>query len=74
MKTDKPNKGETLTMALDYWRDDAKKGAKVEVVKSRKWKTCASRLKIWVKTAAGKVLELDARWFAEYDDKFEYKG
>lgn len=73
MKTGKPNKGETLTMGLDYWRDDAKKGAKVEVIKSRKDKKCASRLRVFVKTTSGKILELCARWFVEYDEKFEYK-
>jgi hypothetical protein len=73
-KSNKPEIGQTLTMALDYWRDDAKKGSPVTVIKSRKDKKCASGLRVFVKTSGGKVLELDARWFKEYDDKFTYSN
>lgn len=61
-------------MGLDYWHDDAKKGAKVEVIKSRKDKRCASGLRVFVKFRGGKIADLDARWFAEYSEKFTFKG
>lgn len=74
MKDGKPKSGETLTLAFDFWKgEQAVKGSKAIVIKSRRDRRCVSKLRIFVKLEGGENTEsLDARWFQEYGSNYNF--
>lgn len=75
VKTEKPIKGEKLTLAHKHWFA-GDRGTACVVLSTRRDQQCKSGLRIEAESTLnrGVFIKVDATWFAEYAEDFSYKA